>query len=63
MKNDIERKIKHIISKHLGIEEFNIKNSSDLSNDLVLIAWILLSLLWLLKKNSVKKFQIKLQKI
>lgn len=34
MKNDIERKVKHIISKHLGIEEFNIKNSSDLSNDL-----------------------------
>lgn len=33
MKNDIEQKVKHIISKHLGIEEFNIKNSSDLSND------------------------------
>lgn len=34
MIKDIEKRVKHIIAKHLGIEESKIKNTSDLSDDL-----------------------------
>ena len=34
MKQDIKKTVKHIIAKHLGIEEKKVKDSSNLSDDL-----------------------------
>ena len=34
MKQDINKRVKHIIAKHLGIDESKVKNNSDLADDL-----------------------------
>src|SRR5690554_6801977 len=60
--SDIASRVKAIIVDKLGVDENEVVTEASFTNDLELILWILLSLLWSLKKNSIFKFRMTKQK-
>ena len=61
MASNAER-IKQIVAEQLGVDEDQVTTEASFMDDLVLTPWILLSWLWLSKKNSISKSPTKMLK-